>query len=150
MPQVKPLKIGHDPKVRQPKAPFRALPASSLHIAPSGAGKSLTVIRTLMDADKLGGLADRYEIFSPNIWVDPQYRALVEYVEKKTGQKKDDFCHEEFDQQAIRKIMEDQQKANAYLRKIGANRLLSCFILIDDFGERVDICLLYTSPSPRD
>ena len=40
MPEVKPLKTGHDPKVRQPKAPFRALPANSIMIGPSGSGKS--------------------------------------------------------------------------------------------------------------
>ena len=100
-PQVKPLKVGHDPQVRQPKAPFRALPANSLHVGPSGAGKSLTLLRTLMDRDKLGGMFDRYELFSPNIFVDSQYRALVDYVERTTGQKRDDFCHEEFDQEAM-------------------------------------------------
>ena len=139
MPEVKPLKIGREAKVRQPKAPFRALPANSLHVGPSGSGKSLTVLRTLMDADKLGGCFDKYLLLSPNIFVDPQYQALVSYVEKTTGQRKDDFCFEEFDQAAIRQLMEDQKKANAYLRKIGAKRLLSACVVIDDFGERADL-----------
>jgi len=136
---VKPLKTGTAAQVRQPKPPFRALPANSIHIGPSGAGKSLTLLRTLMDSDKLGGMFDRYELFSPNIFVDPQYRSLIEYVEKTTGQRKDDFCHEEFDHEVIRNLMEDQKKANAYLRKIGAKRLLSACVVIDDFGERADL-----------
>ncbi len=139
MPTVKPLKTGTAAQVRQPKPPFRALPANSIHIGPSGAGKSLTLLRTLMDSDKLGGMFDRYELFSPNIFVDPQYRSLIEYVEKTTGQRKEDFCHEEFDHEAIRNLMEDQKKANAYLRKIGAKRLLSACVVIDDFGERADL-----------
>ena len=144
MPEVKPLKTGPEPTVRQPKYPFRALPANSLHIGPSGAGKSLTLIRTLMDPDKLGGTAEnpmfqKYLLFSPNIFVDPQYRALVAFVEKQTGQKKEDFCFEDFDQEAIKQLMEDQKKANAYLRKIGAKRLLSACVVIDDFGERADL-----------
>ena len=139
MPVVKALKEEGGPKVRQPKAPFRALPANSLHIGPSGSGKSLALLRTLMDSDKLGCLFDRYEIFSPNVFIDPQYKALIRYVEDQTGQKKDDFCHEEFDQGAIKQLMEDQQKANAYLRKNKAKRLLSAGVIIDDFGERADI-----------
>jgi hypothetical protein len=35
--------------------------------------------------------------------------------------------------------MEEQKKSNAYLRKIGAERLLSTVVIIDDFGERNDI-----------
>ena len=121
MPEVKPLKTGREAKVRQPNAPFRALPANSLHVGPSGSGKSLTVLRTLMDADKLGGCFDKYLLFSPNIFVDPQYQALVSYVEKTTGQRKDDFCFEEFDQAAIRQLMEDQKKPTRTSGRLGAS-----------------------------
>ena len=139
MPVVKPLREDGGPKVRQPKAPFRALPSNALFVGPSGSGKSLTLLRTLIDKDKLGGMFNRYKIFSPNVFIDPQYKALIRYVEDQTGQKKEDFCHEEFDQGAIKQLMEDQQKANAYLRKNKAKRLLSACVVIDDFGERADI-----------
>ena len=139
MPVVKALKEEGGPTVKQPKAPFRALPSNSLHIGPSGSGKSLTLLRTLMDSDKLGGMFQRYELYSPNIFIDPQYKALIQYVEDQTGQKKEEFCHEEFDQQSLKKLMEDQQKVNAYLRKNKAKRLLSACVVIDDFGERADI-----------
>ena len=110
MPQVKALSHGKDAAVRQPKPPFRSLPANSLHIGPSGSGKSLTLLRTLMDSDKLGSMFDKYLLLSPNIFVDPQYEKLLEYVQKTTGQKKDDFCFEEFDHEAIKQLMEDQKK----------------------------------------
>ena len=139
MPEVKPLKTGKDPKVRQPKPPFRALPANSLHVGPSGSGKSLTLLRTLMDADKLGNCFDRFMVLSPNVFVDPQYKPLIQYIEQTTGQKKDDFCFEEFDHDAIRQLMDEQKKTNAYLRKIGAKRLISACCVIDDFGERADL-----------
>ena len=35
--------------------------------------------------------------------------------------------------------MEDQTKANAYLRTFGAKRLLSACVVADDFGERADL-----------
>jgi hypothetical protein len=139
MPEVKPFREANGPTVRQPKPPFRSLPANSLHIGPSGSGKSLTLLRTLVDADKLGNMFDRYLLFSPNIFIDPQYQVLIDHVERVTGQKKDDFCFEEFDQQALRQLMEDQKKVNGYLRKNKAKRLLSACVVIDDFGERADI-----------
>ena len=139
MPEVKSLNLGTEATVRQPKLPFRSLPANSLHIGPSGSSKSYTLIATLTQKDMLGGMFDKYLLLSPNIFVDPQYRVLIEYIEKTTGQKKEDFCFEEFDQEAIRQLMEDQKKANAYLRKIGAKRLLSACVVIDDFGERADL-----------
>ncbi len=82
MPDVKPLKTKKDGAVPQPKAPFRSLPTNSLHIGPSGSGKTLTLLRTLMDNDKLGGMFQKYLLFNPNIFVDPQCKALISYVEK--------------------------------------------------------------------
>ena len=139
MPEIKPIKSKVDGKVLQPKPPFRSLPANSIHIGPSGSGKSLTLLRTLMDSDKLGGMFQKYLLFSPNIFVDPQYKALIDYVEKETGQKKEDFCFEDFDSDAIKQLMEDQKKVNTYLRKIESKRLMSACIVIDDFGERADL-----------
>ena len=65
MPEVKPIKTKVDGKVLQPKPPFRSLPANSIHIGPSGSGKSLTLLRTLIDNDKLGGMFQKYLLFSP-------------------------------------------------------------------------------------
>ena len=94
MPVVKPLKEDDGPTVKQPKAPFRALPANSLHIGPSGSGKSVALIRTLIDRDKLGGCFDAYHVFSPNVWVDSQYRILGKYIQDHTGQKLEDCFHD--------------------------------------------------------
>ena len=139
MPTVKPLAQEKGPTVRQPKPPFRALPANSLHIGPSGSSKTYTLLATLTQKDMLGGMFDRYELYAANIFNDVQYQVLIDYIETTTGQKKADFCHETFDQDAIRQLMEDQRKTNAYLRKIGSKRLMSACIVIDDFGEDTSI-----------
>ena len=41
--------------------------------------------------------------------------------------------------------MDEQRKANAYLRKQGAKRLLSACVVVDDFGERADIVRAHSS-----
>ena len=110
MPEVKEIKTGVEGKVSQPKPPFRSLPANSIHIGPSGSSKTYTVIATLTQNDMLGNMFRKYLLFSPNIFVDPQYKVLIEYVLKKTGQKQEDFCIEEFDQDEIKKLMDDQKK----------------------------------------
>ncbi len=75
---MKPLKV-KDPKVKQPPFPLRSLPANTLHIGPSGSGKSVALIRTLIDSDKFGGCFDAYHVFSPNFLVDLQYTVLGKY-----------------------------------------------------------------------
>ena len=80
MPEVKPLK-GRDPKVKQPPYPLKSLPAITLHIGPNGSGKSVALIRTLNRRDKLAGSFDAYHVFSPNVWVDSQYKVLGKYLQ---------------------------------------------------------------------
>jgi hypothetical protein len=138
MPEVKPLKV-KDPKVKQPPYPLRSLPCNSLHIGPSGSGKSVALIRTLIDRDKLGGCFDAYHVFSPNCWVDSQYKVLGRYIEDHTGQKLEDCFHDTWDPGAIEQLIADQKKVNSYLKKKKAERLLSVHITIDDFGENMNV-----------
>ena len=138
MPEVKPLKV-KDPKVKQPPYPLRSLPCNSLHIGPSGSGKSLALIRTLIDRDKLGGCFDAYHVFSPNCWVDSQYKVLGRYIEDHTGQKLEDCFHDTWDPGAIEQLISDQKKVNSYLKKKKADRLLSIHITVDDFGEQMNV-----------
>ena len=126
MPEVKPLKV-KDPKVKQPAYPLRSLPANTLHIGPSGSGKSVALIRTLIDRDKLGGCFDAYHVFSPNVWVDSQYKVLGKYIQEHTGQRLEECFHDTWDPGAIAQIIEDMKK----------DRLLSIHITIDDFGENM-------------
>ena len=138
MPEVKALKV-KDPKVRQPPFPLRSLPANTLHIGPSGSGKSVALIRTLIDRDKLGGCFDAYHVFSPNVWVDSQYQVLGKYIQEHTGQRLEDCFHDTWDPGAIAQLIEDQKKINSYLKKKKAERLMSIQITIDDFGEQMHV-----------
>ena len=138
MPEVLPLKV-KDPKVCQPKFPMRSLPANTLHIGPSGSGKSVALIRTLIDKDKLGGCFDAYHVFNPNVWVDSQYKVLGKYIKDHTGQKLEDCFHDTWDPDAIQQIIADQKKINSYLKKQKAKRLVSVHITIDDFGENMNV-----------
>ena len=151
MPEVRPLKLGHQLQVRQPRnAPFFFLPRNEAMVTVSGGGKTVAHIRTLMDSDKLGGLFDRYLVMSPNCLTDPNFIPLAKYIERTTGQKKEDCFHEEWDPQVIADTMAEMRKVNAYIRKnkdkLGATHLMSCHITIDDWADRADISKNPSSP----
>ena len=109
MPEVRPLKV-KDPNVKQPPYLLRSLPANTLHIGPSGSGKSVALIRTLIDSDKLGGCFDAYHVFSPNVWVDSQYKVLGRYIEDHTGQKLEDCFHDTWEPGVIAQLIENQKR----------------------------------------
>ena len=110
MPEVKPLKV-KDPKVKQPPYPLRSLPANTLHIGPSGSGKSVALIRTLIDRDKLRGCFDAYHVFSPNVFVDSRYKVLGKYIQEHTGEKLEDCFHDTWDPGAIEQLISDQKRS---------------------------------------
>ena len=116
----------------------------------SGGGKTVAHIRTLMDSDKLGGLFGRYLVMSPDCLTDPNFIPLARYIERTTGQRKEDCFHEEWDPQVIADTMAEMRKANAYIRKnqekLGATHLYSCHITIDDWADRQDIAKNPSSP----
>jgi hypothetical protein len=151
MPEVKPLKLGHQLQVRQPKhAPFFQLPRNEAMVTVSGGGKTVAHIRTLMDPDKLGGIFDKYLVMSPNCLTDPSFEPLAKYIERTTGQKKEDCFHEEWDSQVITDTMAEMRKVNAYIRKnkekLGATHLYSCHITIDDWADNPQISHSPSSP----
>ena len=151
MPEVKPLKLGTQLQVKQPKgAPFLQLPRNEAMITVSGGGKTVAHIRTLMDSDKLGGLFDKYIVLSPNVHTDPSYIPLARYIERQTGQTKEQCFFDEWDPQVISNTMAEMRKANAYVRKNkekhGFTHLYSCHITIDDFADRADIAKNPSSP----
>ena len=151
MPEVKPLKLGHQLQVMQPKhAPFFQLPRNEAMVTVSGGGKTVAHIRTLMDPDKLGGLFQRFLVMSPNCLTDPNFAPLADYIQRTTGQRKEDCFHEEWDPQIIHDTMAEMRKINAYVRKnkekLKATHLYSCHITIDDWADRSDISRNPSSP----
>ena len=151
MPEVKPLKLGSQLQVKQPKgAPFLQLPMNSAMIAISNGGKTVAHLRTLMDSDKLGGCFDKYIVMSPNVHTDPNYLPLAKYIERTTGQTKEQCFFDEWDPKIIEDTMAEMRKANAYVRKnkekLNATHLYSCHITIDDWADRADIAKNPNSP----
>ena len=103
-------------------------------VTDSGGGKTKAHIRTLIDADKLGGLFDKYIVMSPNCRTNPSYKVLANYIENTTGQSIDDYFFPEWDPQVTLDTMTEMRKVNAYVRRHrkqwNATQLYSCHITI--------------------
>ena len=151
MPEVRPLRLGSQLHVKQPKnTPFLQLPRNEAMITVSGGGKTVAHIRSLIDSDKLGGLFDKYIVMSPNVDVDENYTVLAKYIEKQTGQTREQCFFAEWDPTVITDTLAEMRKANAYVRKNrekhGYTHLYSCHITIDDWADRADISKNPSSP----
>jgi hypothetical protein len=153
MPVVKALDVGKQLEVRQPKtAPFFKLPRNEVMLTVSGGGKTNAHIQTLTNRDKLGGLFEKYIVMSPNCQKggDPSYDVLADYIERTTGQKRDECFFAEWDPQVIMDTMAEMRKINAYIRKhrerLGATRLMSCHITVDDWADSPHISKSASSP----
>ena len=132
MPEVKEVNVGKQLTVPQPKnAPFFKLPRNECMVTVSGGGKTNAHIRTLIDADKLGGLFDKYIVMSPNCFVDPAYKVLADYIERTTGQKREECFFDQWDPQIILDTMAEMRKVNAYVRNTkNSYKLRDCIHVI--------------------
>ena len=151
MPEVTRLSVGKQLDVPQPKhLPFFKLPRNECMITVSGGGKTNAHIQTLTQTWGLAGLFDKYVVMSPNAFTDPNYKILADYIERTTGQKKEDCFFTEWDPQVLLDTMAEMRKVNAYIRKhkkqLGATRLYSCHITIDDWADRSEVSKSPNSP----
>ncbi len=72
------------------------------------------------------------------------------YIERTTGQKKIYCFFTEWDAHILLDTMQEMRKVNAYVRKhrkqLGATRLYSCHITIDDWADRSEVSKSPNSP----
>jgi len=116
--------------------PMPDLPTNWLLSAPSGQGKTQILLNLALKFYK--GLFARIWIFSPSIFLDPQYKPLRDVLEKMCDQTKEPLMFEELDQGALGKILDDQRKIveECRKRKMKAPNVL---IILDDLGDQGDV-----------
>jgi len=80
----------------------------------------------------------RIWFFSPSIKLDPQYQPLRKYLEKMADQDKEPLMFEDFDHQALGRILADQKEICEECRK-RKMKLPQVCIILDDLADRGDI-----------
>ena len=113
------LKVGKQLDVPQPKhAPFAKLPRNECMITVSGGGKTNAHIQTLTQKWGLAGLFGKCIVMSVNAFTDPNYKVLADYIERTTGQKKEDcFFHRMGPTSSFRHYEGDERSQRLHAQK---------------------------------
>ena len=116
--------------------PFAALPTSWVLCAPTGGGKSMTLLNLVLKFYK--DMFDRIWIRSASIKLDPQYKVLRDRLDKLTDQKKEPLYFEDWDHEAIGKILDTQREIveSCRRRKVAAPHVI---LILGDMGDYTDI-----------
>ena len=116
--------------------PFPDLPTSFILTAPTASGKTMIILNLVLRYYK--DMFARIWVFSPSIKLDPQYQPLRKYLEKMSDQDKAPLYFEDYDEQALSKILTEQRLIVEECRKRKQASPNVCLIL-DDLADRGDI-----------
>ena len=117
------------------------LPLRQVFAAPSNSGKTTVLSNYITDIYK--DCFERIYVFSPSINVDSTWMPTKEYVAKTINKKDDepDFYYDEFNSEALMKILKTQKKIIEYQKKQkDTKRLLSILVIVDDFADDSQVC----------
>ncbi len=117
-------------------APLPDLPTNFLLGAPTASGKTQIILNLILRYYK--GMFARVWIFCPSIRLDPQFKPILEYLEKMTDQKREPLIFEEFDAAKVGQILEEQRAIveSCRKRKVTPPQVA---IVLDDRADHGDI-----------
>ena len=99
------------------------MPIRSKLLAPSGGGKG--VLLQNMTLDIYRGCFERIYIFSPSIQVDKTWTPVKEYIKEthKIDETKEKIYFDEYDEDALKNIIETQMKISEYMKTKNAKHI---------------------------
>jgi len=106
-------------------------------LGPSGSGKTILLQNMILDIYE--GCFDKIYVFSPSVNLDHTWQPVKEYIKDKLRIKDDDkedpIYFDEYDSEALMKIMEAQMKITDYMKKQKKTKMFQVLIIIDDFAD---------------
>lgn len=120
---------------RKPPKPFPQTPgANGAFLAPSGQGKTTTLISLLLGPYRT--IFDEIHVFSPSVNIDSAWTPVKEFA----GHLKGSSFHDEWDEPALKQIMDVQRDTIRKLKDAKSKKPLpQLLVIIDDFADRPDI-----------
>ena len=112
--------------------PLPPLPTSFVLAGPTASGKSQVLLSLLLKFYK--GEFARIWIYCPSIRVDPQYKPLLEYLDKMCDQSKEPLVFEHMDHAHLGKVLDEQRDIVEACRKRKVKAPQVCVVL-DDLGD---------------
>ena len=136
-PKVQPIKLKEYTSKQSQYEQCAKLPMRSIVLGPSGSGKTILLQNMILDLYE--GCFDKIYIFSPSVNLDHTWNPVKEYTKDKMKIKDDDkedpIYFDEYDSDALMKIMETQMKITDYMKKQKKTKMFQVLIIIDDFAD---------------
>ena len=136
-PKVQPIKLKEYTSKQSKYGQCAKLPMRSIVLGPSGSGKTILLQNMILDIYE--GCFDKIYIFSPSVNLDHTWLPVKEHIKDKMKIKDDDkedpIYFDEYDSEALMKIMETQMKVTDYMKKQKKTKMFQVLIIIDDFAD---------------
>ena len=138
-PKVLPIKLKEYSSKQSKYDQCAKLPMRSIILGPSGSGKTILLQNMILDIYE--GCFDKIYVFSPSVNLDHTWLPVKEHIKDKMKIKDDDkedpIYFDEYDSEALMKIMETQMKITEYMKKQKKTKMFQVLIIIDDFADDV-------------
>ena len=136
-PKVQPIKLKEYTSKQSKYQQCAKLPMRSIVLGPSGSGKTILLQNMILDIYE--GCFDKIYVFSPSVNLDHTWQPVKEYIKDKLRIKDDDkedpIYFDEYDSEALMKIMETQMKITDNMKKQKKTKMFQVLIIIDDFAD---------------
>ena len=136
-PKVQPIKLKEYTSKQSKYQQCAKLPMRSIVWGPSASGKTILLQNMILDIYE--GCFDKIYVFSPSVNLDHTWQPVKEYIKDKLRIKDDDkedpIYFDEYDSEALMKIMETQMKITDYMKKQKKTKMFQVLIIIDDFAD---------------
>jgi hypothetical protein len=110
-----------------PELPLRCIVCGS-----GGSGKTYNLREIVLKQYR--GCWDRIYIFSASVGVDDHWKDVIKYVEARQPDE-EDFKHDDYDPEALQRIINDQKRRFTEAKEAGAKKLPSMLLILDDFAD---------------
>ncbi len=136
-PKIQPIQLKEYTSTQSKYSQCAHLPMRSIVIGPSGSGKTILLQNMILDI--YDGCFDKIYIFSPSVHLDHTWQPVKEYVKNKMkvndDDKDDPVYYDEYEPDALLKIIDTQTKVTNYMKKEGKKKMFQVLIIIDDFAD---------------
>ena len=136
-PKIEPIKLKTYTSKQSKYQQAAKLPTRSIILGPSGSGKTILLQNMILDI--CAGAFDKIYIMSPSVNLDHTWEPVKEYIRNNMKVKDDDpddpIYFEDYDPDALAKIINTQTKITTYMKKQGKTKMFQVLIIIDDHAD---------------
>jgi hypothetical protein len=117
-------------KFNQPPAPFPQCPTSGIFLAPSGQGKTTSIVSMVLGP--YSRVFDSIHVYSPSVFIDSAWEPVIEFSKSL----KDCTFNSDWDEAGLIELMDEQKKNVKVLKDAKTEKPIpQILVIIDDWAD---------------